>query len=174
MKSQKGVTLVSLTIYIILIFIALGILTVVRSNFQSGVKEINDEGIKISEINSFNMYFLQEVKKQGNKVLSINSENNEIRFSTGTTFKYDNTEKIIYLQEINNTFIKIASDIANCKFEELLENGKTIIRVNIKTNNSEEKTIDYVLNSEKLNSTYEDESEYIYNSDLAEQTENNN
>ena len=120
------------------------------------------------------MYFLQEVKKQGNKVLSINSENNEIRFSTGTTFKYDNTDKIIYLQEINNTFIKIASDIANCKFEELLENGKTIIRVNIKTNNSEEKTIDYVLNSEKLNSTYEDESEYIYNSDLAEQTENNN
>ena len=105
MKSQKGVTLVSLTIYIILIFIALGILTVVRSNFQSGVKEINDEGIKISEINSFNMYFLQEVKKQGNKVLSINSENNEIRFSTGTTFKYDNTDKIIYLQEINNTFI---------------------------------------------------------------------
>ncbi len=173
MKSQRGITLASLAIYIVLIFIVLGILAVVRSNFQSGVKEINDEGTEISEINNFNMYFLQEVKKQGNKVFNINSDNKEISFITGITFKYNATDKIIYMQESSNVSIKIANNIANCKFDELLENGKKIIRVTIKTENSEEKTIDYVLNSEEITSTYEDEKEYVHNSVITSQTENN-
>lgn len=116
------------------------------------MKEINKEGTKNSEIDSFNMYFLKEVKKQGNKVLSINSS--EITFITDS--KYTFKEGSIYL----NDNIKISDDIDKCVFSKSLIDGKTIIKVNIKAKNSEEKTIEYVLNDGRDTYNYEDESSY--------------
>jgi len=68
MKSQRGVTLSSLAIYIVLIFVVLAILATVSLNFQTGIKDINSEGTEIIEISKFNMYFLKEVKMNGNKI----------------------------------------------------------------------------------------------------------
>ena len=64
MKSEKGVTLMSLATYIVLMLIVIAILTTVSMNFQSNLKQINEQGTEVSEISKFNMYFLQEVKKQ--------------------------------------------------------------------------------------------------------------
>ena len=63
MKSQKGITLTSLAIYIVLIFIVLGILATITANMQKGINDSNKSGAEIAEINKFNMYFLQEVKR---------------------------------------------------------------------------------------------------------------
>lgn len=163
MKSQKGVTLTSLTIYIVIIFIVLAILATVTSNFQSGIKEINQKGTEASEINKFNVYFLQEVKKQGNDIIGINE--NSITFSTKNKYEYDSNKGIINLIEENKT-IKIAEDIESCEFRKNIENGKTIVTVEIKPKNSDEtSTIEYVLNSEKSDYKYEDEQEYTHNFD---------
>lgn len=154
MKSQRGITLTSLAIYIVLIFVVLAILATVTLNFQSGVKEITKEGTEIAEINKFNMYFLQEVKKQGNEIDKIT--NDEILFATGNkyTFKYDNN---IYL----NDSIKIAENIEKCIFSNNLENGRNIIKVTIKVKGLDEQVIDYVLNSDKFSENYNDQTEYI-------------
>ena len=64
MNSQNGVTLTSLAIYIILVLIVLGILATITTNFQMGIKGVNEEGTENLEIDKFNMYFLKEVKKE--------------------------------------------------------------------------------------------------------------
>lgn len=153
MKSQKGITLASLAIYIVLIFIVLAILATVTSNFQNGVKEITKEGTEITEINKFNMFFLQEVKKQGNEIDKVS--NNEILFTTGNkyTFKNDNN---IYL----NDGIKVAENIENCVFSSKLENGKTVIVVTIKVEKIEEQVIEYILSDDKFKDIYDDETDY--------------
>mgnify|MGYP003290963836 CR=1 FL=1 len=47
-------------------------------NFQNGIKDDSSKGTEIAEINKFNMYFLQEVKKQGADIV------------IGVKFKSDN------------------------------------------------------------------------------------
>ena len=69
MKSQKGITLASLAIYIVLIFIVIGMLATVTTNIQQNIKEKNADGEKMAEVNKFNMYFIQEVKRSGNKIV---------------------------------------------------------------------------------------------------------
>ena len=53
-KSQNGITLTSLAIYVVLVFVVLAILATVTANFKSSVKEINQEGTDIAEVNKFN------------------------------------------------------------------------------------------------------------------------
>lgn len=156
MKSEKGVTLMSLTIYILLMIIVIAILATVRSNFESNLKEVTQQGDQISEISKFNIYFLQEVKKQGNDI-SSHSEN-EILFKTGN--KYTFRDNAIYL----NDNINIAESIGECVFSYNLVNGKKIVTVKIKLLSGEGQTIEYVLNDENLLQKYEDETDYtVYN-----------
>ena len=157
MKSERAVTLMSLAIYIILIMITITILTTVISNFQNNIKNINEEGTEISEINKFNMYFLQEAKKQGNHIESISDS--EVIFSSGN--KYIFRDRGIYLENAGGTSINIANNIASCKFSTKIETGKTVIIVKIRPNNTNEKTNEYVLSNEQIASNYEDESNYI-------------
>lgn len=167
MKSQRGVTLSSLAIYIVLVFIVLAILATVTLNFQIGIQDINSEGTEIIEINKFNMYFLKEVKMNGNEITSINETNNEITFSLGNKYVFDTNNGIIKLielsedKEISKT-IAIAENIEECTFKAKNEYGKTIIVVDIKPKNADKITNEYILNTQDSNSNYEDESEYIY------------
>lgn len=164
MKFEKGVTLMSLAIYIVLILITIAILATVTANFQSNVKEINQEGIEVAEINKFNMYFVQEVKKQGNDVSYINTEKTEITFANSNTYYYDDTKDEIYLQKEGETAsVKIASNIKKCEFEERIENGKKIIIVTIQAGDLAERVNEYVLISEENSYNYEDEESYVYN-----------
>ena len=155
MKSQKGVTLTSLVIYIAIVLIVVGILAVISANFQNNIKEMHREGTNNSEIDKFNVSFLKEVKKQGNEITSIS--NNEILFTTGNkyTFKNDNS---IYL----NDNIKIAENIEKCAFSNSLENDKNVIIITIKAINGEEKTMEYVLSNKSYSQSYENEDAYVY------------
>ena len=155
MKSQKGVTLTSLTIYIIVVLIVLGILAVISGVFQGNIKEIYTEGTNNVEIDKFNIYFLKEVKRQGNEINIISD--NEIVFATGNKYIFNHEGQCIYL---NN--IKIAENIEKCVFSRSTVNGKTVIILTIKAVNSEEKTMEYVLNTNTYSPTYENEEDYTY------------
>lgn len=154
MKSQKGVTLTSLAIYITVVLIVVGILAVITGNLQGNIKQIYSEGTNNSEIDKFNLYFLKEVKKQGNGISVISQ--NEILFTTGNRyiFKDDNC---IYL----NDTIKVAENIEICEFDRDLVNEKVII-VKIKAINGEEKNMSYVLSNEAYSPVYEDENIYVH------------
>lgn len=160
MKSQKGITLTSLTIYILLVLVIVGILATITANFQSNIKDMNDEGVSSSEIDKFNVYFLREVKRQGNEVDSISDS--EVIFKTEN--KYTFKDEAIYL----NDNIKIAENIEKCNFSSSIVNGKEVITVNIKAFNVEEREIEYVLSNEEPSSPYDDEESYIKNTTINE------
>lgn len=152
MRSNRGITLTSLIMYVALILIALGILAVIRSNFQSSVKELNQQGTNNYEFDKFNVSFLQEVKKDGNGISSVSAS--EIIFKTNNKYTFkDNT---IYL----NDTIKVAENIESLSFSTELIDKKTVIKVTIKPKKSEEKVVEYVLNDYSNFSNIEDESSY--------------
>ena len=176
MRTQKGITLTSLATYVVLIFVVLAILATVTANFQSSIKEINQEGIEIAEINKFNSYFLQEVKKQGNEITKITE--NSIEFSSNNKYEFDSENRNINLIELDNDgnyskIIEVAENIEECTFSKRTENGKVIIGVEIRAKNSQKLTNEYVLNTDKLTSEYEDENDYVYYSNTVNVQENN-
>lgn len=138
MKSNKGITLSSLVIYITVTLMALAILTTIMASFQYNINSVGEKGTNSYEIDKFNMYFLQEVKKQENDIISITSQ--EIQFKSGNIYTFAN--RSIYLNSI-----KIAEKIEDCSFEKIEENNKTIVRVIIEAKGIEPKTKEYVLNN---------------------------
>ena len=77
MKSQKGVTLVALVIYIIVFTIVISILSVISSFFFSNVNFVKEQANYAPEFNKFNMFFIQDVKN--NKNVTVN--NNTVEFA---------------------------------------------------------------------------------------------
>ena len=154
MKTQKGITLTSLVIYITIVLIVIGILAVITANLQGNIKEIYAEGTNNAEIDKFNVYFLKEVKKQENEIDTISE--NEILFTTGNKYTYNSNDKCIYL----NDTIKVSENIEICEFDRNLVNEKTVIIVKIKAVNGKEKTVEYVLNNSTYSPIYENEEDY--------------
>ena len=143
MKSEKGVTLISVIIYVIAMLIIIAVITVLTSYFYTNV-DINSASEDLNQqYTKFNSYFTEEVNRKGNKILEIGeTENNEeegpqkyIIFSSGNQYTYIPANKGIYM----NT-VKIAENITDCTFEKNDADGKTKITVTINGNNFERVT----------------------------------
>lgn len=146
MQKEKGVTLISVTIYIIVMLIIVSVITVITSYFYNNV-DVNAVSQDINQqYTRFNSYFTEEINKKGNKVIDIQSisttgtegeiesntnQQNYIVFSSGNQYTYIPANKGIYM---NN--VKIAQNIKDCTFTmDKLDNGKTTITVIIQGDN---------------------------------------
>ncbi len=162
MKSQNGITLTSLAIYISLIFVILAMLATITANMQSGIKKIGKDGDEIAEINKFNIFFLQEIKKTGIEIIDEETNSNQVSFSTGKTFLFNSNKNCIQLKNKDNTTIDIAKNIRSCVFSNSTVSGKDIITVSIIPKNFNKTiSIEFVLNPEEIE--YEDEEKYVFN-----------
>ena len=146
MKTEKGVTLISVTIYVIVMLIVVSIITVLTVYFYRNV-DVNSANEDFNQqYTRFNSYFTEEINKKGNKVIDIQSisttgtegeiesntnQQNYIVFSSGNQYTYIPANKGIYM---NN--VKIAQNIKDCTFTmDKLDNGKTTITVIIQGDN---------------------------------------
>lgn len=145
MANNRGITTTSLMIYVIAMLIVIGIIATITSFFYTNVLNLEDNA---SEISKFNMYFLEETKKDNNEVtkLAINSNAtiqntlDYITFKTGNTFTYrDNS---IYYNSS-----KICENIKGLSITIEEVNGKQVIEVLITLGENIEytKTTKYVL-----------------------------
>ena len=144
MQNEKGVTLISVTIYIIVMLIIVAVITVLTSYFYHNV-DINSASQNLNQqYTKFNSYFTEEVNKKGNKLLEIGETENEsgngtqkyIIFSSGNQYTYIPENQGIYMNQV-----KIADNITGCDFtSNREENGKTTITVTIQGDNFERKT----------------------------------
>ena len=128
MKEERGITLVSLIIYIILLIFAISILAIVSDMFFSNTKYITENGKYISEFNKFNMYFIEDVKKNKN---TYEVTEHQIIFEDGTVYTYQEApDNSIYRNKV-----KICTNITYCEFtkQEQSENGfiKNLIQVHM-------------------------------------------
>lgn len=125
MKSERGVTLVSLIIYIMVMIIVIAIMSQIISRFYSNTQELNSDTESVLEFNKFNSYFLKEIKQRDNELDSI--INNSILFTSGNTFSKQgnhiyynnipicsNVKSFIAIEdEHDNTIINISIEFEN-------------------------------------------------------------
>ncbi len=128
MKSEKGITLITLIVSIIVLIIAVSILTTVSNFFFYNKKYLSENSKNIGEYNKFAMYFIEDCKKNKD---TYEVSDDKVIFNDGTIYTYGGAEdKSIYRNKV-----KICKEIEYCKFsksEETTNNvTKKIINVNI-------------------------------------------
>ena len=135
MKNEKGITLVSLIIYVIAMSIVIGIIAVISGYFYKNVADTSENIEPMVEYTKFNSFFSEEVNEKGIKVLECKTANNEdgsintsyIVFDNGVQYTYISGNKGIYRNKV-----KIARGIDECTFEYKEENDKNIVNVSFK------------------------------------------
>ena len=107
MKSQKGVTLIALVIYVIVLTIVVSILAMISSFFFSNVNFVKDQANYAPEFNKFNMFFIQDVKNNKNVTVS----GNNIKFEDGTEYIFMDAMK----KELTQAFPELKISCAEVK-----------------------------------------------------------
>lgn len=125
MKNQKGITLISIVVYVIVMIIILGVMSLIIDNFYNNTDTLQGNVAEIVAFNKFNNYFLKEIKTNNNRVDNVSD--NYILFGTGNSFSFiDNS---IYY---NN--IKICNNVKSMQIS-LGKDGdgldKTIVNVTL-------------------------------------------
>lgn len=138
MKSQKGITLISLTVYIIVMIIVVAMVSVISAYFYKNTNSLSNNINPMTEYTKFNTFFSQETNYSNLKVLA--NEESYIVFDNGVQYTYIPENKGIYRNKV-----KICNDVNKCSFENKIKNGKNVVTVSIKIGTAEERTVDYTL-----------------------------
>lgn len=123
MKEQKGITLSSLLIYIIILIMVIGVMSRVSMMFYENVNKFDNRTIELSKFNNFNTYFVKEIKQPSNGIDRIDENNNYILFKSGNSFLFQN-------QNIYYNDLMIVDNVKYVRFEKD-SNDNTIINVQI-------------------------------------------
>lgn len=151
LKSEKGITLISLILYVISMLITVTIITVITGYFTKNIDVEAESYTYYSESIKFESFFSEEVNLEDNKIIDVyngtGTEQTYIVFSSGNQYTYVPNNKAIYQ---NN--VKIASGVQSCSFTEILKNGKNGVKVEftIKGNAESEphsRSTEYILNN---------------------------
>ena len=141
MKNEKGVTLISLTVYIIVMALVVGILAIITTFFYKNTIDIKDID-PITEYITFNTFITDEINHSNIKVLEC--KDNYIVFSNGVQYTFIPANKGIYRNKV-----KICRGIENCSFETGREDENDVVRVVFKAQGQSKKNITYTLKNSK-------------------------
>lgn len=146
LKSEKGVTLTTLVIYIIVLVSVLGILATISTFFYKNVILIKESAQYAAEFDKFNVNFINDVKS--NSEANVDIDTKTITFEDGTIYTYNETDKALYRNKVK---ISTHVDVFNIETKTISVHNvdKQIISVNIVIGNSSKtllgKSIDYTL-----------------------------
>lgn len=139
MKSQKGITLISLTIYIIVMVIVVSVVAVISTYFYTNINFASNDINSMTEYTKFNSFFTDEINHKNIKVLECKQD--YLVFDNGVQYTFVKENKGIYRNKV-----KIANGVESCTFEYKIKNGKNVVVVNFKIGNEEERKVEYTLN----------------------------
>ena len=105
LKSNNGITLSALVIYIIVFMIVISIMTTISTFFYSNITDVIDTPRYLSELNKFVMFFGIDIKNYSSAVVT----DNQIQFDGGPVYKYENNG--IYRNDV-----LIAQKVLKCTF----------------------------------------------------------
>ena len=153
MKSEKGVTLTSLIIYVIAMVIVVSTIAIITKYFYSNINKLSNNTNDLAEITKLNTFITEEINKTGNTIYECNEKNqtsndnyivfynpndrDEINGNKGYT-QYTFKNDSIYLNKI-----KICDNIQDCRFE-LIENESNKFKV-VLTINGNSREMTYIL-----------------------------
>ena len=152
MKSQKGITLISLTIYVIGMTLAISIITVISSYFYKNVDTKLTDINPLTEYIKFNGFFTDEVNSSNIKYADSKTElyenNNEVVRSYVVFYNNEQSVQYTFVKANRGVYrnkVKICSDVESCTFEYNKKNNKDVVTVTIKIGNGEQKKVEYTL-----------------------------
>ena len=138
MKTQKGVTLVSLIVYVIAMTIAVTTLSVISSYFYKNIDTTNKNINPLTEYTTFNSFFTEEINHDSIKVLEC--KENYIVFDDEVQYTFVPENRGIYRNKV-----KICHNVESCSFSYTQRNGKNVVTVNMKIENGDEKNVEYTI-----------------------------
>ncbi len=153
MKSEKGITLTSLIIYVIAMVVVVSIIAVITKYFYSNISEVSKSSNTSTTFTKINSFISDEVNKTGNTLFYCSdagdiivfynpNDKDELNSNSGYTqytFKGDS----IYLNKI-----KICKDVEDCKFIVIEDKEKYKFKIRL-TIGKNEKEIVYTLKTSK-------------------------
>ena len=141
MKSEKGVTLVSVIMYVLVMVILIGLVATLTTYFRSNISLMDTSSNNVAEYNKFNMYFTKDTNTDGNYVTQISTDKQQLAFANGSTYTFQDNG--IYFNKI-----KICTGISDCQFQMTTSDNKQIITVYIVIGENLEfsKTTEYIIN----------------------------
>ncbi len=139
-KNDRGVTLISLTIYVVLMLAVVAVMAGFKDNVDKTLKTMGEYASVVPEINKMHMYMLDEANIENNKILKRNSDGTYVEFTSGN--KYLFSENKVYKNSV-----RILSDVSNCTFEIGQENNNDVLYVNLELDDgkSVSKKLRYVM-----------------------------
>lgn len=138
MKSQKGITLISLTIYVIVMALVVGVVAIISTFFYSNMSDTTQDLNPITEYTKFNSFFSDEVNHENIKILDCGTTDNGqnfIAFDNGVSYTFIPANQGIYRNQV-----KIASGVTNCTFTRNVKNGKDVVQVIFEAGNRRRET----------------------------------
>ena len=138
MKLAKGVTLISLTIYIIAMTIVIAVVASISTFFYENTQDASDFVDPLTEYTNFNRFFSEEVNHNNIKILEL--KENWVAFDNGTQYTFVPKNKAIYRNQV-----KVCANVENCVFQQQIKNGKEQIIVTVKMGKMQEKRIEFTL-----------------------------
>lgn len=127
MKSERGVTLISIIIYVIALTVIVLIIGRIITYFYRNINDFTAENKALSEYIKINTYFTDEINTKGNVVEAFGE--NYVKFAkTQNQYTYQNGK--IYINKA-----KICDDIDNCKFSYDETKEKVSVEITIKGKN---------------------------------------
>lgn len=135
MKNNKGITLISIIIYVIGMVIVVSIISTLTSFFYNNI-DTTDITNNTAQYTKFSSIFLEEVNKQNNAVVECKTivENgfkvSYIIFLSGNQYTFKKENNAIYKNKI-----KICDNVDDCDFSYSFIDSKYKIKVNFKASN---------------------------------------
>ncbi len=149
MKSEKGVTLISLIVYITTLLIVITVITIVSSYFYQNIDLTLSQIDPLVEYTRFNSYFTEEINYEDIEILESGTlpaqdgthQNDYIVFSNGIQYTFMSENNAIY----RNT-AKIVGGVKSCDFEVNSEKNKISVRLDMESGDKEWEN-DYIINN---------------------------
>ncbi|MCL2355188.1 MAG: hypothetical protein FWC68_04910 [Oscillospiraceae bacterium] len=142
LKNSRGITMISLIVYIASLLIALAILATVSAYFTNNFRQMRGYSTDVAEFDNFNVFFLEEVKRMGNAVEHWSVS--RVEFATGNVFEF--RDNAIYLvNESDNREIRIAEGINQATFNLRREESRPVVIEVRMTIGREQRDVNYVM-----------------------------
>ena len=138
MKLQKGITLISLIIYIIVMIMIVVIGFMINNYLYTNTNALLNKINPNTEYSKFSSLFLDEINYPNLKVLEYGED--YIVFDNGVQYTYVAENKGIYRNKI-----KICRNVEMCTFETKIKNGNQVVGITMKIGETEQKSVEYTL-----------------------------
>ncbi len=143
MKSEKGITLTSLVIYVIGITIIFAVVANLTIYFNKNSRTIEYTTNNSAQITRLNQYLINDTKKENAQITEANENIITIQ-ANGETIKYtyDKNSKGIYRNKV-----KIANDVQSLEIKKDIIYDKTKLLLNITIGEQEQiqKDLEYII-----------------------------